>query len=156
MATSQVLCKISTTCKDIHGAEKEIFRIWLNLWTLGQQKVHNLRRYNTNCDQLTPWLHSTEPNCLHPDEVKHSHILRENRDIWSCLIQPLPCLVTMGYCDFLQHNATMHAGNGLVLMHTQPAEFSHGCFGAFLSTVFHSVLRSFTTGFYFKRGRLWF
>ena len=35
----------------------------------------------------------------------------------------------------------MPAGNGLVLMQTQPAEFHPGCVGEFLSTAFHSVLR---------------
>ena len=32
-------------------------------------------------DFVSPWLHSTALNCLHPDQVNHNHILRENRDI---------------------------------------------------------------------------
>ena len=40
---------------------------------------HNV--YSTNCDLVTCWLCSTEPKCLHLDEVEHNHILRENKDI---------------------------------------------------------------------------
>ena len=39
-------------------------------------------------------------------------------------------------CDFPRHNATVCTGNDLVLMHTQPAEFSCGCVEEFLSTAF--------------------
>ena len=37
--------------------------------------------YSANCDLVTPWLHSTEPKCLHLDEVKHNYVLSENWDI---------------------------------------------------------------------------
>ena len=76
--------------------------------TWGLQHTVIFGHYSTNCDQLTHWLCSTEPNCLHPDEIKHNHILRENRDIWSCL---LPFMAMFGYnglplfcCDFLHEN----------------------------------------------------
>ena len=111
--------------------------------------------YSTNCDQLTPWMRSTEPKCLHPDEVKHSHILRENRDIWSCL-HPYTTIfwhtgLPLFCCDFLQENYSImqlymlpRPWHGLVLM--QPP-FQHGLpsfatvvLGRFLSTAFHSVL----------------
>ena len=41
--------------------------------------------YSTSCDWVTPWLRSTKPKCVYPDEVKHNHISLENSDIWRCL-----------------------------------------------------------------------
>ena len=59
--------------------------------------------YSTNCDLVTPWLRSTEPKCLHLDEVKHNHILQENRDICSCLRASTAIFghnrVHLFYCD---------------------------------------------------------
>ena len=71
--------------------------------------------YSTDCTQLTPWKCSNEPNCLHQYEAKHSHILWENRDIWSYL-RPYTAMFCHNrlplFCyDFPRHNATVSAGN---------------------------------------------
>ena len=86
--------------------------------------------YSTNCDQLTPWLHSTESYCLHSDAVKHSLILWENRDILRHLHPftamfwhngpPLLCCTKLKInCDIMHPCLLLcprHAGDSLVLI----------------------------------------
>ena len=101
---------------------------------------------STSCDFVTPWLRSTELNCLHLDEVNHNHILQKNRDIWRCLYLSMAMFGHNGpplfYCDIPQHNAIVHTGNVL-------AKFYRTCFGEFLTMAYHGRLL-------FERGQLWF
>ena len=67
------------------------------------------------CNFLTPWLRSTEPSCLHSDEVKHNHILPENKDIWRRL---RPSTAMFGHnelplfsCNIPWYNATVSTAN---------------------------------------------
>ena len=60
--------------------------------------------YSTNCDLVTPWLCSTKLKCLYLEEFKHNHILRENKNIWSCLRASIAILFC---CDVPRHNATV-------------------------------------------------
>ena len=62
--------------------------------------------YSTNCDVVTHCLCSTEPKCLHLDEVKYKYILLEKGTFEAVSRHPWPCLVTMEYLVLLRYPMT--------------------------------------------------
>ena len=121
--------------------------------------------YSTSCDWGTPWLHSIESNCLHPDAIKHNNISGKIatfedvcghlRPSWINNYVQWPTLVLLR-CAVMSHNITQQCVLALFSFMLPRSAFYRTCIGEFLTTTYHIFLWSFTAGFYFQSNQLQF
>ena len=107
--------------------------------------------HGTNCDFLTPWLRSTEPSGLHPDDVNTTTFDGKIGTFEVVRVQLRPRLVTMDYpCSAVMSRDIMQpCMRAMFSFNTLPV--CRVLLQLHWGVSNHGLSWSFTAGFYFEK-----